>query len=207
MSVLTSTSLSHFIDTNVLLRHANNDSTPDSQDIQRILDEAADGKRSLWISSVIFAEFRPSSFRPGKFDDLSSFVRYIQSITETISPTPETMLRAGRLRDIKWWKSPDMRQANEKVRCLTLGDAVHLASALWVKEALGINDIEFLTFDNGQSTSDEADSNTKALSLLSLQDYTYDIGGNPDVRALVELRRIRPVLADPRLPDLHVSRG
>jgi hypothetical protein len=182
----------------VLLRHANGDSNFDSGDIARILEEAALGKRRIWVSSVIFAEFRPKSFVPGKFRNLDEFVRYIRQIAETVSPTPDAMLMAARLRDVRWERHADKRQATEKPKCMTLGDAIHIASALWVKEALDVQDLEFLTFDDGRSSSDELDPETKSLSILSLEDYTSDMGDNPDVRAVVGLRRLKPILPDPR---------
>ncbi len=64
-SVRTINSKNNFLDTNVLLRHANGASGELGGDIQTILDEAVEGKRRLWVSSVIFAELRPSSFVPG----------------------------------------------------------------------------------------------------------------------------------------------
>jgi hypothetical protein len=76
----------------VLLRHANGDSNSDPGDIARILEEAALGKRKIWVGSVIFAEFRPKNFIPGKFKTVDAFARYIQQIAVVISPTPETCL-------------------------------------------------------------------------------------------------------------------
>jgi hypothetical protein len=82
---------------------------------------------------------------------------------------------------------------------MTLGDAIHIASALWVKEALEFADLEFLSFDDGKSKSDELDDGVKSLSLLNLEDYTSGISTNPDVKAVVGLPRLMPILQDRRL--------
>ena len=196
-----SSSKFHFLDTNVLLKHANNDSGEASEDIERILTEAAYGQRRLWVSSVLYAEFRPSAFLPsGRFPNLDRFVAYVSGVTTTVSPTPETMLRAARLRDLTWVRHPEIREKDEKPRYMTLGDSIHLATALWVKEALDIGDeLEFLTFDDGKAKTNEAEDGKKSLSMLRLQDYTYDIADNPDVMAVVALKRIKPLLVNPTL--------
>jgi hypothetical protein len=186
----------------VLLVHANNASGEFAGDIARILSDATglNPSRRLWISSVLFAELRPSSFRPGAFAALDDLVRYIRSIATVVNPDPYTMLRAAQLRDFKWSRSPSKRAKDEKTRCMTLGDAIHIASALYVKEAMNVPDLEFLTFDNSSDKSVETDPDTKSLPLLALDEYTHDISGDPDVYAVVSLPRIRPVLRQSTLP-------
>ena len=143
MQVRTSNSNNHFLDTNVLLQHANSDSAPYADDIAQIISEAT-GKnptRKLWVSHVIFGELRPRSFVPGRFKSVNELASYIRSIASIVTPDPNMMLRAARLRDCQWCRPKPMK--NEKPRCLTLGDAIHLVSALWVKECTKIEDIEF----------------------------------------------------------------
>lgn len=198
-----SSSKFHFLDTNVLLKHANNDAGDASEDIERILNEAVDGQRKLWVSSILYAEFRPSAFIPsGRFPNLDRFVAYVSGVTTTVSPTPETMLRAARLRDLTWIRPPEIRAEKERARFMTLGDSIHLATALWVKEALDLGDeLELLTFDDGKSKTGEAEDGKRALSMLRLQDYTFDIGDDPDVMAVVALKRIKPLLINPTLAN------
>jgi len=78
---------------------------------------------------------------------------------------------------------------------MSLGDAIHISSALFVKEALEIDGLEFLTYDDGRTRTSETEAGAKSLSLLSLQDYTYGIGSNIDVKAVVSLTRVKPVLS------------
>ena len=62
---------------------------------------------------------------------------------------------------------------------MSLGDAMQIASALWVKEAIGVPDLEFLTFDDWCSDDGKGDR----LCLLHLQDYAVDAKLNADVKA------------------------
>ena len=176
---------------NVLLRHARGELGDSERDVDTILTEAAVGKRRLWVSSVLFAELRPSLFVPERFPALADFVGYLRSIATFVTPDPNTMLRAARLRDVQWQRPATLRRPGEKPRFLSLVDAIQLASALWVKEAAEVADLEFLAFDD--RGPDDADGGRR-LSLLRLQDYTEDLPIDPDVMAAVRLTRVEPVL-------------
>ncbi|HZZ60521.1 MAG TPA: hypothetical protein VFE63_05025 [Roseiarcus sp.] len=189
--MITSTSDKHFLHVNVLLRHARAESGGSERDLETILTEAATGKRRLWVSSILFAELRPSAFVPGPFLTLHEFVRYLRSIATFVTPDPNTMLRAGRLRDVKWQRPAALRRPEEKPRFLSMIDAIQLASALWVKEAAGVADLEFLAFDD--RSADDAEDGA-GLSLLRLQDYTDDMAIDSDGLAAVQLARAEPVL-------------
>jgi hypothetical protein len=176
---------------NVLLRHARTESGASERDLETILTEAAIGRRRLWVSSILFAELRPSAFAPGRFASLAEFVRYLRSIATFVTPDPNTMLRAARLRDVKWQRPAAVRGPDEKPRFLSMIDAIQLASALWVKEAASVADLQFLAFDD--RVADDAEGGAR-LSLLRLQDYTDDLVIDSDVMAAVQLARAEPVL-------------
>jgi hypothetical protein len=188
----------HFLHTNVFLRHASGASGEAEEHIERILTQAAVAKRRVWVSSIVFAELRPSMFVPGRFDTLHELTRYIRSLATLVTPDPNTMLRVARLRDAKWQRPADVRGANEKPRTMSFGDAVQIASALWVKEAGGVTDLKFLMFDDW--SANEA-KNGARLSLLRLQDYAEDARANSDVMAAVRLTRVQPVRQARPLPQ------
>lgn len=190
MGSITSTSDKHFLHMNVLLRHASGRSGEAESDIETILTEAASGKRRIWANSILFAELRPSAFVAGRFSALADFTRYLRSLATFVTPDPNTMLRAARLRDLKWQRPAALRRPGEQPRFLSLIDAIQLASALWVKEAAGVADLEFLAFEDfGPGESDAG-----WLSLLRLQDYADESPIDSDVLAALRLPRAEPVL-------------
>ncbi len=128
----------HFLHTNVLLRHASGASGEAEEHIDNILTQAAVAKRRVWISSMLFAELRPSMFVPGRFGALHELTRYIRSLATLVTPDPNTMLRVARLRDAKWQRPAGVRGADEKPRMMSFSDAIQIASALWVKETGGV---------------------------------------------------------------------
>src|SRR3984957_7757767 len=89
----------HFFHTNVFLRHASGVSGEAHELIYRILPQASFAKRRVWVSSLFFAELRPSMFVPGRFGTLQELARYIRSLATLVTPDPNTMLRVARLGD------------------------------------------------------------------------------------------------------------
>ncbi len=164
-ALITSTSDKHFLHMNVLLRHARGELADSERDLETILTEAAVGKRRLWASSLLFAEMRPSAFVPGRFPTLSEFVRYLRAIAIFVTPDPNTMLRAGRLRDLKWQRPTPLRLPGETPRFLSMVDAIQLSSALWVKETAGVANLEFIAFDD--RIGDDAEFERKSVAASS----------------------------------------
>jgi hypothetical protein len=182
---------------NVLLRHASGCSGEAEQDIETILTEAATGKRRIWANSILFAELRPSAFAAGRFPALADFTRYLRSIATFVTPDPNTMLRAARLRDVKWQRPAALRGPGEQPRFLSLIDAIQLASALWVKEAAGVSDLEFLAFEDSGPDEPAAGG---WLSVLRLQGYAEATVNDSDALAALRLPRAEPVLRARMLP-------
>jgi hypothetical protein len=172
----------YFLHTSVFLRHAGGDSGEAEQQIETILTKAAVAKRRVWISSILFAELRPSVFIPGRFATLFELTRYFRSLATFVTPDPNIMLRAARLRDVKWQRSQ---------KPMSLGDAIQIASALWVKEALGVPDLEFLMLDEWRT--DEARGGI-CISTVRLKDYADDAHANSDAKAPARLKRVQPGL-------------
>ena len=186
--MIASSSDKHFLHSSVVLRHANGDSGESEHFIETILTEAAVAKRRVWVSSVLFGELRPSTFVPGRFATLIELTRYIRALATLVTPDPNAMLRVARLRDAKWQVPADGAEA--KPRTMTLGDAMQVASALWVKEAIGVPDLEFLTFDDWCSHDGKPGNR---LCLLHLQDYAVDAEVSADVKAPIRMTRLEPV--------------
>ena len=144
--------------------------------------------RLLW-RNVAFgsaASFLPSSghpcLSPDGFATLFELTRYFRSLATFVTPDPNIMLRAARLRDIKWQRPQ---------KPMSLGDAIQIASALWVREALGVPDLEFLLID--ERRTDEARGGL-CHSTVRLQDYADNAHTNSDAKAAARLKRVQPAL-------------
>jgi hypothetical protein len=172
----------YFFHTSVFLRHASGESGEAEQQIETILAKAVVAKHRVWMSSILFAELKPSMFIPGRFATLFELTRYFRSLATLVTPDPNIMLRAARLRDVKWQRPQEP---------MSLGDAIQIASALWVKEALGVPDLEFLMID--ERRTDEARGGL-CHSTVRLQDYADNAHANSDAKAAARLKRVQPAL-------------
>jgi hypothetical protein len=153
----------YFLHTSVFLRHASGASGEAEEQIEMILTKAVVTKHRVWMSSILFAELRPSVFIPGRFATLLELTHYFRSLATFVTPDPNIMLRAARLRDLKWQRPQEP---------MSLGDAIQIASALWVKEALGVRDLQFLLID--ERRTDQARVGF-CHSTVRLQDYMQTI--------------------------------
>ena len=190
----------HFLHSSVVLRHANGDSGEAGELIETILTEAVIAKRRVWVSSVLLAELRPSTFVSGRFDTLIELTRYVRTLATLVTPDPNAMLRVARLRDARWRMPGDGPEA--KPRTMSLGDAMQVASALWVREAMGVPDLEFLTFDDWCSHGAKAGAR---LCTLRLNDYAVD-DSDGEATAPVRVTRLEPVIRA-RAPAQSVPAG
>jgi hypothetical protein len=179
----------HFLHTSVFLRHASGDSGEAEQQIETILTKAVVAKRRVWISSILFAALQPSMFVPGRFATLFELTRYLRSLATFVTPDPNIMLRAARLRDLRWQRAYAVGLADEKP--MSLGDSIQIASALWVKEAIGVPDLEFLMLDEWRT---EEARDGRGLSTVCLQDFADKAQANSDAKAAARLKRVLPGL-------------
>src|ERR1700734_499195 len=122
MTLIASSSDKHFLHSSVVPRHANGQSGEAEHHIETILTEAALPKRRVWVSSVLFAELRPSNFVPGRFATLFELTRYIRALATLVTPDPNAMLRVARLCDAKWHMPGHARAEEGKPRAMPLGD-------------------------------------------------------------------------------------
>jgi hypothetical protein len=101
----------HFRHTSVLLRHASGDARELERQIETILGEAVALKRRVWVSRILFAELRPSTFVHGRFATLFELKRYIRSLATLVAADPNIMMRGAASRR-KMAKAPPRRQAS-----------------------------------------------------------------------------------------------
>jgi hypothetical protein len=94
----------------------------------------------------------------------------------------------GRLRTFSYKRKPVHPKTDPKPRVLSLGDAIHLATAVWLQRSAGVTDLVFHTFDDGNAKQ----NGERFTPLLSFQDWCHDINTDPDVRSVIDLKRKKP---------------
>lgn len=99
------------------------------------------------------------------------------------------------MRDYAFERVAGVRQRDEKSRVLTVPDSIQLATCLHVKEAFGIDDVEFHTFDDGKGSNYEE----KAVSLLRFEEYSQHVISDENIAAVCNLVRIKPAMSQGNL--------
>lgn len=185
---MTTTPTNHFFDSCVVARYLTGNPPDHVPEIAKLILEAMDDspKRRIWFSTILVAEVRPSQLRNKGFGTIEDLMNTLSGAFNPIGPTMPILMRAARLRDHLYVK--EKPQSNEKPRILTVPDSIQLATCLHVKEALGVTDIEFNTFDDGKTKNYE----DKAVSLLRFHEYATHLQDDADVKAVCNLVRVRP---------------
>jgi hypothetical protein len=141
----------------------------------------------------MIAEVRSSWLNGKGYDSFQDFVADFEGALNLIGPTPSILMQAARLRGHSYHRTP--KQSAEKNRVMSGMDAVHVATCMYLRDFLGISDIEFHTFDDGKGKNYEE----RAVSLLNFQDFSVHVANDPDVAMLCKLPRIKPTHPAPQL--------
>ena len=158
-----------------------------------MLHEAKSGKKRIYHSTILYAEMRPKLLKSGGFNSVGDLIADMEAVLLPIGASPNIMMMAGRLRDHFFYRAPGVRQKDEKNRVMSVPDAIQLATCLHLKHDRGVSDIEFHTFDDGRGKNYEE----RAVSLLSLHEYSGHLQGHEDIDKACALTRIKPKLEQP----------
>jgi hypothetical protein len=104
---------------------------------------------------------------------------------------------AGRLRAVTPQNPPPV-QKNEKHRLLGTGDAIHLATALYLRNSLGISNLVFHTLDEGKGETWEG----RCIPLLGFERHYPSAIRNKQIQAACDLPREKPLY-----PQLKLDLG
>jgi hypothetical protein len=156
--------------------------------IKQFLDEARNDRLyDIYASSISLAEFSNKKLKVPNTGSLIEFFADYTGHINVIDPTPNIIILAGRLRELRYTKSPD------GVRVLSVPDAIMLATCLNLQDAFGVKIDVFHTFDDGKKGG---------TPLLSFHDWCNGFTDEDDAltKRVCALRRQKPIHPRPELP-------
>ena len=113
-------------------------------------------------------------------------------------PNPNVMSRAGYIKDAHPTNPSDAKTQNHRV--IGTGDAIQLATCLYIRDVLGVSDIIFHTLDEGKGKNWEG----RCVPLIDMERW-FPIDKRPQVvKEVCSLTRCKPVHPQ---PDLLVGQG
>ena len=183
----------YYWDSCIFIAHFNNERSTHNHlidHIKQFLDESQAGKCHIYSSSITIAEITERTLRTVAVGTFRDFLKDFQSSIILIDPDPNTMTIASHLR------SQVYVQPGAKSRHLGTPDAIHLATAINLKEIYDVELDGFHTFDAGKSRGVDGG---KGMPLIGFQNWTENCQSDRWVKKVVALNRSRPEHPTPLL--------
>ncbi|MEL7405301.1 MAG: hypothetical protein AAGJ89_17885 [Pseudomonadota bacterium] len=157
--------------------------------IKMHVEDCEAGKTKIYISSVALAELRPSVVGMSGHSP-ASIVSQMCAFAVAIDASPNIMSFAGALKDNKFVCSTDHPKADERLRPLSTGDAIQLATAVSLREHWGVIGLEFHTFDEGKRASKE--DGGKTVPMIGFHNWCEGLDHKEEVSLVREMKRSKP---------------
>jgi len=162
----------------------------DVDSIAQYIQEAKNGKHRIYASTLVLAEVTPNAIAKTEIGSFQDFIDDLQGAVVLMTPTPNIMYRAARLKDLPYKKGNGRRR-------LSTVDAIMLATCVDLRDAHGVRVDLFHTFDDGKKRGPEG----KMVPLISFEDWCDGFTHEHQLVAkpVVELNRRKPIHPNPQL--------
>ncbi|GAO39186.1 hypothetical protein SCH01S_28_00450 [Sphingomonas changbaiensis NBRC 104936] len=168
------------------------------QDISRFVDEARAGKRTIYFSTVTYAELRQEFFKGGEYGSIRDLFDDLGASFIPIEPNPNILIQAGELRSAKSTNPGDPNPPAQ--RAIATPDAILLVSTLWVRDVLNVPDILFHTTDEGKGKGWAG----RSVPIIGFERWYPEATRTPMVSRVCSLRREQPQHPEPTLEGIVV---
>jgi hypothetical protein len=165
-------------------------------DLDQFVKEAQEEKIKIFYSTIVYIEFRPRHFKKSRYGDISKFFSDFRRAFYPIELNPNILMWAGRLRDAEVVNPSDPKISDQSKRSVSAGDSIHLATAVYLREVIGHNDIIMHTFDKGKGKST---TEGKCVPIIGFENW-FPLGKrSPEVQSVCDLARQEPKHPNPDL--------
>ncbi len=164
--------------------------------IEKFLEEAKGTKSEIYVSTVTLAEIAPSKMGKSGLSPGQVLASMSKSFI-LFDTTPDIMSLAGYLRDQRY-RHVDGPENKAATRQLSLGDSIHLATAVALKEEFGVQNLSLHTFDEGKKRDGE--SGKKTVPIIGFQNWCRDCQNDEEIQKVISLQRTKPVHPQCPLP-------
>jgi|TARA_R100000049_G_C1900594_1_gene50775 predicted nucleic acid-binding protein len=188
-------------DSCVLYRWLDENGTEYVEHIEKFLQEAGAGQVDLYISTITLAEIRPSKMGKTGLTPLQVLDGVSQTFIQ-VSPSPYIMSLAGYLRD-QSFRLVNVPEDQAFPRPLGLGDAIHLATAVALREEIGVQNLVLHSFDEGKTK--DGNTGKKNVGILNFERWCRDCSGDEEIQRVISTPRKKP--HHPTLPLPRIKSG
>ncbi|HEV7293132.1 MAG TPA: hypothetical protein VGN79_12505 [Devosia sp.] len=181
---------SYYWDSCIFIAHLNGEHHQHGavmNDISQFLEEAAAGDCTIYCSTITIAEIPESAFERNA--PFSEFLRDFQNTVVPVDPGPAIMRLAAHLRSQPYEKQGSKRR-------LATPDAIHLATAVALKDYFGVDLSGFHTFDTGKRRGEEGG---KGIPLIGYESWCGSCSDDDVVKKVIAIKRSQPLHPSPRM--------
>lgn len=176
-----------FWDSCVFIRYITNDvDAPHFDDIARFVADAKAGKRQIYYSTITLAEFRLEYFNASKFGSIHDFFDDMGSACLPVEPNPNVMISVAELRSSKSTNPGDPRAPG---RAIATPDAIVMMSAVYARDALGIDDLVLQSTDEGKGKNWFG----KSVPIIGFENWYPEAKRTDRVKEVCSLPREKPI--------------
>ena len=188
-------------DTCVIYRWLGNPDAPYVDHIQEHLHDLEASQAEVYISTISLAEIRPSSMGRSGLSP-TQLLSTVSKSFKMIDTTPDIMSLAGYLRD-REYKQVDGPEDKAASRVLGLGDAIHLATAVALREEFGVQSLSLHTFDEGKRKDGEIGKRT--VPIIGFHNWCRNTNDDEEIQKVLSIPRTKPVHPKCKIPNTKAS--
>lgn len=183
-------------DTCVLYRWLNGQPTEWLDHIEAHLSDLQSGKTDIFLSTTVLAEMRPSKVKKTGKTPLQ-VIQAVNSAFKYVPPSPDIMSLAGHLRD-QQYVHVDGPAEKAVTRELSLGDAIHLATAVALQEEFGVQNLIVHSLDEGKKRDGQI--GRKTVPVVGYHNWCRTNGDDEEVQRVLSLKISKPVHQTCQIP-------
>ncbi|MGD9543791.1 MAG: type II toxin-antitoxin system VapC family toxin [Methylocystis sp.] len=158
-------------------------------DMEQYIKEAREGSIAIHFCTIAFAEIRPRYFKESAYGSIEEFFDHWGSAFVPIDPNANILIEAGRIRDVDPINPADPNIADDLKRKVGAADAIHLSACLFLRDAMGLNDIVFHTFDEGKG---KTTSEGKCVPIIGFERWFPAESRSAVLNEVCSLTRCKP---------------
>lgn len=167
--------------------------------IQKYLEDCKSGSVDIYLSTVSLAEIRPSTIKHSGLTPIQ-VLSAISGSFIMVDTSPDIMSLAGHLRD-QHYRHIDGPENRAATRPLSVGDSIHLATAVALREEFGVQNLTVHSFDEGKRRDTE--EGKKTVPMIGYESWIRDCANDEWVQKVVSIERKKPEHPLCPLPKIH----
>lgn len=165
--------------------------------VKEHLIDAQTGATKIYTSSIFMAEVDHRKIK-SEIGTPTEFFADVLADISIVDATPHIMITAGAIRSNTFsYTGTEKASSPPKDRVMSVGDSIYLATADYLKNECGVEELVFHSFDMGKKD--------KEVPILGLEDWCGNLQDIAVINRVLEIPRGPPI--HPRAPAISISKN